>query len=565
MEVLAGIGLLAILIVFHEFGHYLVARLLGVRVLVFSLGFGPKLFSIKKGHTEYCLSLIPLGGYVRMFGESDQEELLDEEKGYSFWYQPVWKKSLIAVAGPVFNFILPVVIFFGLAVGNEQVYAPVIGTLLEDGVAKEAGLKPKDQVLKVNDQEVFSFSDLAKIIAENPKKELSLLIKRQGKESVITLSPSEASVPNPFGKEEKVGRIGIMPSLEMSRIMLLKDHPWKDAGFKNCDEIIAIDGVGINSAEALIEHLSQIKSAKEITVKREGQKEPLTIRPTGHILPLALVEPSIVYNQVDPANFIDDNGIVASSKDIIEDEQKKLNNHHGVAILRNVVEKVEAGSDGKGLLLRPLDRIVGIDGQRLTSSVIIEQILVSLKKVHVLAVIDEHGVGRIIVTAINEEWFQKNLDGGLLALGFSLYQNHQDGEFKSRLVGPVEAIKRAVTQTYNIGAMTVKYLVMLVTREVPASQLGGPLMLFDVAQKAAKKGLQYYLFIMCMLSVNLGLLNLLPIPALDGGHLLLFGIEGATGRPLTLKTRILVTQIGAALLLGLMMFALFNDLTRLFK
>jgi regulator of sigma E protease len=135
MEILAGIILLGVLIVFHELGHFLFAKALGVRVLVFSVGFGPKIWGFKKGETEYRLSAIPLGGYVRMFGESLEEELREPEKKISFMHQPIWRKSLIAFAGPLFNFILPIILFFFLLVGAEEVFAPRIVTLAKDGAA----------------------------------------------------------------------------------------------------------------------------------------------------------------------------------------------------------------------------------------------------------------------------------------------------------------------------------------------------------------------------------------------------------------------------------------------
>jgi regulator of sigma E protease len=129
----------------------------------------------------------------------------------------------------------------------------------------------------------------------------------------------------------------------------------------------------------------------------------------------------------------------------------------------------------------------------------------------------------------------------------------------------LEALNRSINETANIVVMTVKSLGMLIRNEAPVSQLGGPIMLFDVAQKAAQKGWAYYIYIMCLISVNLGLLNLLPIPALDGGHLLLFGIETIQGKPLTQKTRAIATQIGVAILLTLMALALFNDIMRFFR
>ena len=175
MQILAGILLLGILVAFHELGHFLFAKMLGVRVLVFSIGFGPKIFSFTFKGTEYRLSLIPLGGYVRMFGDSIDDELKDEEKKYSFLYQPTWKKSLIAFAGPLFNFILPIILMFFLFIGKEEFFLPQIGNIASSSPAYHAGLKIKDIVKEIDGQQIQSFTDMSSIIAKNPQKELQFL------------------------------------------------------------------------------------------------------------------------------------------------------------------------------------------------------------------------------------------------------------------------------------------------------------------------------------------------------------------------------------------------------
>ncbi len=189
------------------------------------------------------------------------------------------------------------------------------------------------------------------------------------------------------------------------------------------------------------------------------------------------------------------------------------------------------------------------------------------KNTHVLGIIRPNGTGFLTKVAIPSEKVDKidmNSDGTSM-LGLKIMDGFKAGEVIERNIGPLEALKKAFDQTVSIAVMTAKSLWLLIKRDVPASQIGGPIMLFDVASQAAKKGLEFYIFIMCLLSVNLGLLNLLPIPALDGGHLLLFSIEAVQRKPLTAKTRAIATQIGIAILLTLMAFALFNDLSRIFR
>ncbi|MEI6790176.1 MAG: RIP metalloprotease RseP [Myxococcaceae bacterium] len=342
MGIFAGLLLLCILVVIHELGHFWVAKLLGVRVLTFSVGFGPKLLKITRGGTEYCLSLIPLGGYVKMLGESPDEVLSEEEQKQSFLGQKIWKKSLIAFAGPFFNLVLPLFLFFAVAIGPQKIYKPVLGEILEGKAAYRAGLKPGDLVTAINSQPIHSFSEMVKEVSAHPGQSLSFEILRQGEKKIFNVTPEV---------DQKVGRIGVA----------LSDPPQYD------------------------------------TVQ----------------------------------------------------------------------------------------------------------------------------------------------------------------------VGALGALKIAFSNTLDMIKMTLLSLWMLVNLEVSAKDLGGPLMIIGVASQAASQGLAYYLQLMALISVNLGLLNLLPIPVLDGGHLFMFGIEAVIRRPVPSKVRQVAAQLGLILLLSLMAFAMFNDIMRL--
>lgn len=573
MQILSGLILLAVLIVFHELGHFLFAKMLGVRVLVFSLGFGPKIFGFKIGDTEYRLSAIPLGGYVRMFGESLDEELSEEEKKRSFIHQAVWRKSLIAVAGPLFNFILPVILFFFLLVGKEQVYAPTVGTLLKDSVAEKAGIKPDDRILAVNGRAVETFTDLAQQISEGPGQKLSFTIKRPlvDEKVVITLVPESKAAPSPFDKGKIIGRIGIMPAIEKATVIVDKDSAFYAAGVRDFDEILAINGLQISSMHTLQQALKDAgeKVSLKIRRKEEGKEKELTLEVLN--TPKNLKAPSAikVINNVEPKDLATSAlaGVIAATSARVAEEQI-LSQKMGLSSAKGAIVEVSPLTTAAILGLKPDDRVVAIDGEKITSDLQLQQSLMQEpKNVHVLGVLSKDGQGLIYTFRLPENIEESlKLDNDLASIfGISTAAVFKSGEVFERHVSVGEALKRALAQTWAIAAMTGKSLWMLVSGEVSASQVGGPIMIFDVAQQAAHKGLSYYIFIMCLLSVNLGLLNLLPIPALDGGHLLLFGIEAIQRKPLTPKTRAIATQIGITLLLALMALALFNDLYRLFK
>jgi regulator of sigma E protease len=565
MQIFAGLLLLAILIVFHELGHFLFAKMLGVKVLVFSLGFGPRICGFKYGDTDYRLCAIPLGGYVRMFGESLEEELNAQEKAMSFIHQPIWRKSLIAFAGPLFNFILPIILFFGLAVGTEQVFAPVIGTVLKDSVAARAGLLPDDRIIAVDKKHVETFADLAQIISEHPDKKLTLDISRASapdKNLQIQLMPEAKANPNPLDKNKFVGRVGIMPAIEKAIIVIDPQSSLHQAGLSNFDTIKAINNINISSMSALENNLPNLQSDTKITLENNESIILSNNNLRAHKIP----ETKIINNLSNKNLSVQEQALVNLTNKITREDRLAQLNNWGISRALGVITSITPASLASSLGLMQGDRLVAVNGEKISSSYHLQYSLTPDNNIKILGVIRPSGDPEVYIFNLVPDDKSVKLDADLASIfGVSLADVFKPGEAFERHVGMSEALKRACTQTYAIAAMTVQSLWMLVTGTVSASQVGGPIMIFDVAQQAAHKGLSYYIFIMCLMSVNLGLLNLLPIPALDGGHLLLFGIEAVQRKPLTPKTRAIATQIGFAILLLLMGLAIFNDLYRLFK
>lgn len=551
MQILAGILLLGILVAFHELGHFLFAKMLGVRVLVFSVGFGPKIFSFTKGHTEYRLSIIPLGGYVRMFGESLDEDLTDEQKVYSFLHQATWRKSLIAFGGPLFNFILPVILMFFLFIGAEEVLLPQIGSIASDSPAQKAGFKPNDLVKEINGKPIESFMDLSNIIASHPLEELNFLVERENANINLFVTPEQ---------KDSQGRIGVMPVIQKPIITLLPQSPLKNYGLQTLDQIISINNTKINSIEDVLLNINILNNS-EIKIIRNNNEIVLNI---GELKFDNFSWPNVVKKYT---SFIDQESLEKSLK-LLNEEKLSLESSYGLASAKGVISSLSHQSVASDLNLGVNDRLLAINGEAIMSSVYLEQIFIEdLNKEHLLTVIKANGEMQILGVKFNKNTENNlNLSTNLYTLfGVELLPTHSMGKTKIRNVGAFEALSRAYHQTVNIAVVTAKSLFMLVKMEVPSSQIGGPIMLFDIAKQAFDKGIAFYIMVMCMLSVNLGLLNLLPIPALDGGHLLLFGIEAIQRKPLTVKTRSIATQIGFALLLFIMVYALFNDISRLIK
>ena len=216
MTIIWAALLLGILIFSHELGHFILAKLMKVKVLKFSLGFGPKVAGIKRGDTEYVISALPLGGYVKMLGEEQGEELSPEERAYAFSAQPVYKRALIAFAGPFFNVVLAFVIFAiilgsGLPVNipKLQELTPKVDSVMQGSPAAAAGLKAGDVVTEIGGQPVDTWLDLVAFVSAKPGKPLLFKVKRDGQVLNLTITPESVQVKGPDGKEVTIGRIGI--------------------------------------------------------------------------------------------------------------------------------------------------------------------------------------------------------------------------------------------------------------------------------------------------------------------------------------------------------------------
>jgi regulator of sigma E protease len=349
-SIIAAVVGLGVLIVFHEFGHFLLAKLSGVGVLTFSVGFGPKLWVKKKGETEYALSAFPLGGYVKMVGEDPEEEVKAVDLERSFAHKSLLKRTAIVAAGPGFNLLLAVFLlmivflFYGVPVLSN-----LIGAVEPESPAAQAGLQKGDRIVAVDGQAVTAWDDLSSKIKQSAGRSLDLSVQRSGEELAMTVQPRKREVKNIFGE--------------------LKE-----------------------------------------------------------------------------------------------------------------------------------DWMIGIGSQ------------VSIEKG----------------------------DPGL-------------------------AISKAFVQTYEYSKLTLIGLYKMITREVSPRNLGGPILIAQMAGQQAQEGIGSFLAFLAVLSINLGVLNLLPVPVLDGGHLFFFAIEAIIGRPVSIKYREKAQQVGIFLLLLLMIFAFANDIFRLFE
>ncbi len=349
MTILSAILLFGFVIFIHELGHFIFAKISGVKVLKFSLGFGPKVIGKKIGDTEYLISAFPLGGYVKMLGEDTEDKVEDSEKDKAYDNQPVYKRASIIFAGPIFNLLTAVVIFFFIFMIGIPTLLPVIGEIMPDTPAANAMLLKGDRVLEIDGKPINKWEDMTEIIYRSANKPLSLKIQRGSEIRNVSITPESKKVKDIFGEERETGLIGVKPSGDTIKIR---------------------------------------------------QSIP-------------------------------------------------------------------------------------------------------------------------------------------------------------------NAIKNAFLKTWEICYLTTIGIIKLIQRIIPAETIGGPILIFQMAEKQAEAGILNFFAFAALISINLGILNLLPIPILDGGHLLFLGIEAIRKKPLSDKAMMIAQRIGLAFIISLMIFAFYNDIFRL--
>ncbi|MCK8600674.1 RIP metalloprotease RseP [Desulfoferrobacter suflitae] len=348
--IIATVVVLGILIFVHELGHFLVAKWAGVRVLRFSLGFGPRIVSVTRGETEYCISAVPLGGYVKMLGEDAEEEVPEQDKERSFPAQSVWKRIGIVLAGPSSNLLFAIIIFaLVYAVAGIPQMTTEIGSVNPASPAEQAGLRSGDLVLTINGESVSQWDQLSNMIQEHGEQPLVMEIQRGEEVKVITVTPQSREIKNIFGESIK----------------------------------------------------------------------------------------------------------------------------------------------------RP---VIGISAA---------------------------------------------------------------GKFNVKRVNPLLAGYYSLAQTWNLSKLFLLTVVKLIERVVPLQTLGGPLLIAQMTGQQAQEGILNLIYFTALISINLGILNLLPIPVLDGGHLFFFFIEAILGRPIDMKKIEMAQRIGMVFLIVLMIFVFYNDIMRL--
>ncbi|MGE0592918.1 MAG: RIP metalloprotease RseP [Vicinamibacterales bacterium] len=423
---LAFLFVLGVLIFVHELGHFLAARRLGIRVLTFSLGFGPKILKFRRGDTEYCVSAIPLGGYVKMAGESPE----DARTGHpdEFMSRSKWERFQVLIMGPAMNIILAVVVTAvvmaqGADVPAYQDEAPVVGEVVEGSPAERAGIQRGDRILTVAGEEVDTWEQLGLAVGTRPDREVAVTFLRGGESRSVTVQTEAQS-------RFEVGYIGVLPDVNPSVRSVVPDDPADRAGVRPGDVVVAVDGKRVVFASQLSEAISAAPGREiELLLLRDGEELRLPVTPAPR------------------------------------------------------------GDRG----------MVGITISEAT---------------------------------------------------------------KSFTPGPLEAVQLSIQENIKYSGLIFRTLGGLFVGETSPRQLMGPVAIAQLSGESAEAGWVALFSLMAMISLNLGLLNLMPVPVLDGGHILIMALEGIARRDFSVQIKEKMLLAGFVVLMLLMVTVIYNDLTR---
>lgn len=534
--------LLGILIFVHELGHFLVARWCGVRVEVFSLGFGKKFLKYKRGDTTYAVSVLPIGGYVKMFGEQPGADIPEEEKKHSFTHKNVWQRIAVVIAGPLMNFFFAILIFSFVAVIGEDAKKPVLGDIAANSTAYKAGFRSGDSLLHVNGNPVPSWEEFQKMLLVDENNPLPLRIEVQhqtdGKVEELSLVAPVKPNPNVLSRHDFAADIeGLSPYSKGTVVGVRPDSPLAVLGMKTGDEITAVNGQAVRYWRDLAPMLEKAKTGQALTLEvfgqREGEKEPKTF--------------TVTYSPAKAASY----GL----------EALKLENSE--LYLSRVVEKSPAQKAG----LKAGDRILSINDSKIVEWEDILRLVKTYDGKDPVKLVVEREDKKIDLNIVPEMTTQTNSMGGeekRYAIGILPVVNGADVDMtKIKTTNPLVALQRGVMHTWDVSVMTILSFVRLFENKISPKNLGGVISIAQASSETFKIGITQFLQMMAIISVNLFVLNLMPVPVLDGGHLVFYIIEVVKGAPVSLKKMEIAQQVGLAILMSLMIFALFNDFTRI--
>ena len=532
----------SVLIFVHELGHFVWAKIFGVKVLMFSIGFGPKIVRLRGRETEYCIGMLPLGGFVKMLEEKRQEPVLPEDKARTFEAQALWKRAIIILAGPAMSIVFPVLLYVGVFAGESEFAPPTIGVVVP-GHAAWGKLLPGDRVLEIDGVRITTFLELQRTVRKSPGRELKLKVFRNNEHVDVTLTPDERIDEKALGIVEKVGSIGVGPHQPAAVIGILnKDSPAWRAGLRSFDVITEVRGQPVATYADLEKLLSENR---------------------GETVPVTYLRPARVENALGTLAdlYVYESGLAALTP---ESSAGDLTERTGIEVADLYIANVEESSPEYRADIRPGDRLLSIDNVDVSSWAMYVEVMQSMPaRAHTITWMRND---QRMTAAVQPRLETLADDYGQTPMRPMLGARNWTPRVPEKPVGRPSlfryAFPSALDETVDVIRFIVVGIAQIARGELGLSTLGGPITVYDVIMQERQKGGSYLLWAMAIISINLGLINLLPIPALDGGHLVFLGIEAVVRRPVPLRVREVASLLGLCVLVVLMGLAVKNDVEK---
>jgi regulator of sigma E protease len=538
LSVLGFLIILGPLVVFHEFGHYLFARLFNVKAEIFSIGFGPKLWSRQMGETELRVSAIPLGGYVKLLGEDRQSDLTAAELARALHRQAPWKRFFIFFGGPLFNFIFAVLVFMAILVIGEPQVASVVGRVVHHSAAERAGFQSGDRITAIDGKKTDKFEDVQSRINESPNHELDFEVVHAGASAPthVSATPAPQDGFSVYGEATHVGEIeGLLPWARAGQLGISDPSSLAGkAGLKTGDSIVALAGKPIETWEQFEAAYQGLKPGEKFGLKIQHEKADAPV-----------TEVTLVRGRSgDPGT---DLGLHSSEL---------------------FVQKTVEGSPAETAGVKAGDRLVAVRKQVVHSFFELKDAVQRAGENDGIVPLEWERGGKTFSSAIKptatagrDPLLKKTTQFTVGVM--PMLAQAEPAIMLERVWNPFVLLYRGVERMVVLSWRNLVSIRKMVAGDVSVKTLGGPIMIGKIAGESLSRGLVAFLTTMGILSIGLGVLNILPVPVLDGGHLMLLLIEIVRRRPLTLRQMEVIQGIGLVLILGLMGIVLKNDIARL--